>query len=48
MQGDVSFTFQLKPKLLAQLRKEAKKQGLTVTGLLRVIIARECSKEAGK
>jgi hypothetical protein len=44
MQGDVPFTFTLTPKLLAKLKKQAKKQGQTVAGLLRVIIARECDK----
>jgi hypothetical protein len=44
MEGDVGFHFTISPKLLAKLKKEAKKQGVTVAGLLRVIIARECDK----
>lgn len=44
MEGDVGFHFTINPKLLAKLKKEAKKQGVTVAGLLRVIIARECSR----
>jgi hypothetical protein len=42
------FTFQLRPKLLKQLKNKAKKEGVTIAGLLRVIIARECAKETGK
>jgi hypothetical protein len=42
MEGDVGFHFTISPKLLAKLKKEAKKQGVTVAGLLRVIISREC------
>jgi len=48
MQGDVPFTFTLNPKLLKQLKNKARKDGVTIAGLLRVIIARECAKEAGK
>ena len=48
MQGDVPFTFTLNPKLLKQLKNKARKEGVTIAGLLRVIIARECAKEAGK
>lgn len=44
MDGDVGFHFTINPKLLAKLKKQAKKQGVTVAGLLRVLIARECEK----
>ncbi len=48
MEGDVGFHFTISPKLLKQLKNRAKKEGVTIAGLLRVIIARECSKESGK
>jgi len=48
MEGDVGFHFTINQKLLKQLKNRAKKEGVTNAGLLRVIIARECSKESGK
>ena len=44
----VPLHFHLRPKLLKQVRAKAKKEGVTIAGLLRVIIARECAKEVGK
>lgn len=41
MQGDIGFHFTINPKLLAKLKKKAKKEGVTVSALLRVIIERE-------
>ena len=42
MEGDVQFSFTLNPKLLKALKNKAKKEGVTVAGLLRIIIRREC------
>lgn len=44
MKGDVPFTFTLNPKLLKQLKAKAKNDSVTIAGLLRTIIARECAK----
>ncbi|MFZ1692847.1 MAG: hypothetical protein WAT74_06615 [Flavobacteriales bacterium] len=48
MKGDVPLHITINPKLKAKLEKKARQQSVTVAGLLRVIIARECAKEAGK
>ncbi len=48
MKGDVPLYITINPKLKAKLEKKARQQSVTVAGLLRVIIARECAKEAGK
>lgn len=42
MKGDVGFHFTISPKLLKALKNKAKKEGVTVAGLLRTIIRREC------
>ncbi len=43
MQGDVGLHITIDPKLLAKLKAKAKRERVTVAGLLRLIIARECS-----
>jgi len=48
MKGDVPLHITINPKLKAKLEKKARQQSVTVAGLLRVIIARECAKEAGR
>lgn len=44
MKGDVTYTFTLDPKLLDMLKEKAYLQRQTVSGLLRVMIAREVAK----
>ncbi len=45
MKGNVPLHFTISPKLKAKLEKRARQQGVTVAGLLRVIIARECEEK---
>lgn len=45
MKGDVGLHITIKPKLKAKLERRARQQGVTVAGLLRVLIARECEEK---
>ena len=42
MKDNVPFTFSLHPKLLEKVRKTAHRRGVTVTGLIRIALEREC------
>ena len=48
MKGDVPLHITINPKLKAKIEKRARQQGVTVAGLVRVVLMRECAKEAGK
>jgi hypothetical protein len=41
MKGDTPFTLTFNPKLFAKAKIEARKRGLTLTGLVRLALARE-------
>jgi hypothetical protein len=45
MKDNVPLHFTVSPKLKAKLEKRAKHHGMTVAGLLRVLIARECEQK---